>query len=224
MKKKIVLISLFILPVVIYLFFASGIYHFGELPVLTEKVGDLEAFSTEDGQKVKLDEKITVLGFLGNDFSTKKSSVYNLHEEIYKGNYDYDTNFQMVMVLPKDTESQVADLKLELSRYAKIDKWRFVYGDDFEIKELFQSLQTPFSLNSDLGSDYVFIIDKKSSLRGRLPDEENDKIYGYNANLVSELHNLMDDDVKVVLAEYNLALKKNYKVSRRDSFLKQKKK
>ena len=36
MKKPLVLGILFILPLVIYLFFASGVNRFGRLPVLTE--------------------------------------------------------------------------------------------------------------------------------------------------------------------------------------------
>jgi len=41
MKKAFVLVVLFILPIVAYLFFASGINNFGRLPVLTENVQDI---------------------------------------------------------------------------------------------------------------------------------------------------------------------------------------
>ena len=33
-------------------------------------------------------------------------------------------------------------------------------------------------------------------------------LYGYNAESVAEINNKMEDDVKVILAEYRLALKK----------------
>ena len=40
---------------------------------------------------------------------------------------------------------------------------------------------------------------------------------GYNTTLASELHNEMTDDVKIILREYRLALKKN-KNERKDAF------
>ena len=53
------------------------------------------------------------------------------------------------------------------------------------------------------GSPYVFIIDK----RGR---NDSDGIsFGYDMRSVAELNNYMIDDVKIILAEYRLALKKN---------------
>jgi hypothetical protein len=46
-------------------------------------------------------------------------------------------------------------------------------------------------------------------LRGRDDDEDVGTLFGYNASSVAELNNKMTDDVKVILAEYRLALKKN---------------
>lgn len=43
---------------------------------------------------------------------------------------------------------------------------------------------------------------------------------GYDATSVADLNNKMIDDVKVILAEYRLALKKYDKTSTRDSYLK----
>ena len=45
MKKYIVLTILFVLPLVVYLFFASGINHFAKLPVLTNDVYDISKIS-----------------------------------------------------------------------------------------------------------------------------------------------------------------------------------
>ena len=53
----------------------------------------------------------------------------------------------------------------------------------------------------------MFIIDKKGFLRGR---NDSDGIkFGYDMRSVAELNNYMVDDVKIILAEYRLALKKN---------------
>ena len=56
MKKKIVLAVLFILPVVVYLFFASGVNNFGRLPILTENVVDVAQMDSN----VQLKDKITI--------------------------------------------------------------------------------------------------------------------------------------------------------------------
>jgi hypothetical protein len=45
-------------------------------------------------------------------------------------------------------------------------------------------------------------------LRGRDDDEDIGTLFGYNAESVAEINNKMEDDIKVILAEYRLALKK----------------
>ena len=55
----------------------------------------------------------------------------------------------------------------------------------------------------------MFIIDKESKLRGRDDDEDQKIKYGFNTISVADLNNKMEDDVKIILAEYRLALKKN---------------
>ena len=75
------------------------------------------------------------------------------------------------------------------------------------LKKSFESLGTDLKLDEFHGSPYVFIIDKKGFLRGR---NDSDGIkFGYDMRSVAELNNYMVDDVKIILAEYRLALKKN---------------
>lgn len=204
MKKTFVLVVLFILPLVAYMFFASGVNNFGRLPTLTENVRDLEAFYPDE----TLNGKITILGFLGYDSELKKGNAFNLNQKIYKPFYEF-RDFQMVMVLPKGSEDKVEELKKELAGLADIKNWKFIYGEDREIKELFNSLQSNLVLDEKLGSPYVFIIDKDRNLRGRSDDEDEGFKYGFDATSVADLNNKMEDDVKVILAEYRLALKKN---------------
>ena len=78
-----------------------------------------------------------------------------------------------------------------------------------EIKSLFASLKTDLQLDENLGTPYVFIVDKDLNLRGRTQDEDEGTKYGFNSNSVADLNNKMEDDVKIILAEYRLALKKN---------------
>ena len=73
-------------------------------------------------------------------------------------------------------------------------------------------------IEKQLEKQNVFIVDKKLNLRGRKGKSvKGDEEYkeGYNTTLVSELHNEMTDDVKVILAEYRLALKRNKNASRK---------
>lgn len=204
MKKTFVLVVLFVFPLVAYLFFASGVNHFGRLPVLTEGIEDLSAITPSETFK----NKITILGFPGTAVEMKKGNAFNLNQKIYKPFYEFH-DFQMVMLLPEGTEAKVAELKKELATLVDIRKWKFVYGSPAQIKSLFNSMNTSLSLDETLASPYVFIIDKEQNLRGRKDDEEEGTKYGFDSSSVAELNNKMEDDVKIILAEYRLALKKN---------------
>lgn len=204
MKKKIVLGVLFILPVVVYLFFASGVNNFGRLPVLSENVSNI---STLDPH-LQLKDKITILGFLGKNVGAKQGNAFNLNQKIYKRFGEFN-DFQIVMVVPKGNEEQVVELKNELGKLSNVDKWHFAFGSDAEIKELFDSLKSNIDLDEELFTPNVFIIDKDLKLRGRTNDEDEGVKYGFDTSSVAELNNKMVDDVKIILAEYRLALKKN---------------
>ncbi|MGB5403620.1 MAG: hypothetical protein WBN13_06555 [Robiginitalea sp.] len=204
MKKTVVLVVLFVLPLVVYMFFASGVTNFGRLPVLTEQVSELDAFRGD----ARLEGKITILGFPGRDNPSGKSNAFNLNQKIYKPFYEF-TDFQVVMVLPEGQEEFVADLKKELGTLVDIGQWEFVYGTPEDIEKFFQSLQTDLQLDASGGSSYVFIVDKERKLRGRKTDDDVGTKYGFNTSSVADLNNKMKDDVKIILAEYRLALKKN---------------
>ena len=93
------------------------------------------------------------------------------------------------------------------------ENWKFALGSPEAIEQLFFSMGTNGVLNESFASNNAFIIDKERNLRGRLDDEDYGKMYGYNASNYADINNKMSDDIKVVLAEYRLALKK-YKADR----------
>ena len=208
-KKYFVLCILFIFPIVIYLFFASGKNNFALLPVLTENVNEIKNFKTLSGEKIQLEDKISILGFWGEDLSEKKGDALNLNQKIYKRFYQFN-DFQFVMVLENGQQDQVNILKEELQEGVGTDlvKWRFVFGSSDEIQDLFDSLRTNLNLSQGKSSPYVFIIDKEVNLRGRDDDEDVGTLYGFNSQSVAEINNKMVDDVKVILAEYRRAWKK----------------
>ncbi|MFH6602379.1 hypothetical protein ACEZ3G_02740 [Maribacter algicola] len=204
MKKSFVLFVLFILPLVVYLFFASGVNNFGKLATLTEKVNGLNGRPSS----ITLNDKITILGFLGNDLDNKKGHAFNLNQKIYKRFYEFD-DFQFVMVVPEGVEEKTVGLRKELGALSDTGKWNFIFMQEQDIAELFGSLNTNLSLDESLSTPYVFIIDKDRNLRGRDDDEDVGTKYGFDATSVADLNNKMVDDVKIILAEYRLALKKN---------------
>ena len=208
-KKYFVLCILFIFPIVIYLFFASGKNNFALLPVLTEDVNEIKNFKTLSGEKIQLEDKISILGFWGEDLSEKKGDALNLNQKIYKRFYQFN-DFQFVMVLENGQQDNVNLLKEELQEGVGTDlvKWRFAFGSPDEIQELFDSLKTNLNLSKGKSSPYVFIIDKEVNLRGRDDDEDVGTLYGFNSQSVAEINNKMVDDVKVILAEYRRAWKK----------------
>lgn len=203
MKKTFVLVVLFVLPIVAYLFFASGVTNFGKLAQLTKDVHEID-FSDQ----VQFKGKITVLGFLGSDVEGRKGNAFNLNQKIYKRFYEFG-DFQFVMLISKNQESEVEALKTELATLADNDKWNFVYASDEQINSIFKSLKTDIELDAKYSTPYVFIVDKDLTLRGRSNDEDDGTKYGFNSNSVADLNNKMVDDVKIILAEYRLALKKN---------------
>jgi len=210
-KKYLVLGVLFLLPLSMYMFFASGKDNFGRLPTLSKNVAELSNF-TSQADTLVLNGKITILGFLGNDPMANKVNAYNLAHKIYKKYRGFD-DFQFVYLLPEGTQGDASRLRDRIEEIAPADHWIFAFGSDQEIRRVFDSLNTDHILKQDLSSPYVFIIDKNRSLRGRDDDEDVGVLYGFDSSDYAEINNKMDDDVKVLLAEYRLALKK-YKADR----------
>ena len=208
-QKFIVLGILFIFPIVIYLFFASGKNNFAKLPVLTTGVMDLNSFIHLREDNVLLNNHITVLCYWGSDLNLKKGDAFNLNQKIYKRFYQFK-DFQFVALITNDQEDQVGFLEEELSKGAGTDliNWKFMKGSSKDIEKHFKSLKTTLDLDAKYSTPYVFIIDKNSDLRGRDDDEDTGTLFGYNAESVAEINNKMEDDIKVILAEYRLALKK----------------
>ena len=188
---------------VAYLFFASGINNFAKLPVLTENIEELELITNEE-----FNNKISILLFLGNDIENREGDALNLNQKIYKRFYQFK-DFQFISISPLGNENKSKLLKEKLSSGTNTDmkNWSFIHLDKDKINELFLSLNTNLELDENLSSPYAYIIDKFSSLRGR--DDSDGIKFGYDSRSVADINNNMLDDVKIILAEYRLALKKN---------------
>lgn len=207
-KNKLVLAIIFFGPLIFYLFLLTGTNNFAKLPVLTEKVNDVKHLNSNP--RVTFQNNISIVVFLGDDLLQHKTNALNLNEKIYKHFYGFK-DFQFVVVLPKGAEEKANQLKKELGATTNVDKWFLVYGTKGEVSDLFDSFKTNFKLDNHSYTQNAFIIDREMNLRGRNDDEDTDGgiLYGYNAESVATVHQEMVDDVKVVVAEYRLSLKKN---------------
>jgi len=218
MKKNSVLFVLFILPIVAYLFFASGVNSFISLPTLTKNIPDVSNWKSIDGTPVTLTNKITILGFIGTDVAMHRGSVFNLYETIYDKYKDFK-DFQVVMILPEGTQSEVQKLlNNDLTKLGTNKGWNFVFATPIQINDFYKKLQLVGKLDSTLSTPNVFIIDKKRNLRGRKgADKKGEPEYkeGYDTVLVSDLYNKMMDDMKIIIYEYRAALKRNNNATRK---------
>ncbi|MGL2962955.1 hypothetical protein ACSVH2_03930 [Flavobacterium sp. RSB2_4_14] len=212
MKKNIVLFVLFILPIVAYLFFASGVNIFITLPTITPKVSDVnQQWKSLNGETVTLNKKITILGFTGEDIIMNSGNFFTLNQKIYN-KYRAFKDFQFVFVAPDGTQEQAKKLLKELAKLSDVSGYHFVFAPANEIQPYYDNLKLLGKLDAKLGTPNVFIIDKKRNLRGRKGKSnkgEPEYKEGYNTTSAAELHNDMMDDVKIILAEYRLALKRN---------------
>ena len=206
-KKRAVLFLLFIFPLMFYLVLSSGINNFAKLPVITKNIADISLIDST--RSTSLESKISIICFLGEDMQKIKGGVFNLNQKIYKPFYGFK-DFQMIAIYPKGKENEVAELKKEIGAFTDMQKWKFIASSKAEIEAFYGAFNTDEPL-VNLYSPKAFLIDKEMGLRGRLDDKDskNGKLFGYNMASVAELNNKMKDDVKVVLAEYRLALKKN---------------
>ncbi len=209
-KKFWVLFTIFFFPLALYLFLITGTNNFAKLPVLTEQVGDVKQFVADDDAAISLDGKISILCFLGEDLEHSQTNALNLNQKIYKRFNKFD-DFQFLVILPKGKEVEAKELEKKIAFATDMSRFRFLFGSSQEIEAFFSSLKTNYTLDEKSYSKYAFIIDKDRHLRGRIDDEDvtNGVLYGYAAETVAPIHNKMVDDVKVLVAEYRMALKKN---------------
>jgi len=212
MRKKIVLLGLLALPLVLYIYFSMAKHNSLFLPVITKNVNELPSGKTFTDSVVQLSGNISIVGFLGNNVVKRKESIFNLDQKI-NGKYRAFKNFQIVMLMPDGTQESVKKIEQELKVMGDISNWKFVFTSPGAIKKFYTSLKVKEPLDNDLGSFNVFIVDKTLNLRGRRGQTKNklDNEYkdGYNTFSASELHNQMTDDVKILLREYRLALRRN---------------
>ena len=218
-KNKIVLIILFIFPIITYLIFASAKHNSLFLKTISENNKELSSeWTSLSGEKVQLQNKITVLGFVGKDVYENKTNLFNLNQKIYNKYFGFK-DFQFVMIAPQGTENECAEILENFNVLTKdLSGWKFVFAPTNEIEDYYNSYNLVSHLDENFGTPNVILIDKNRNHRGRKGKNKNgEEEYkeSYNTISAADLHNDMSDDVKILLREYRLALKKN---KRKDEF------
>lgn len=213
-KSKIVLILLFVFPLLMYFIFSSATHNSLFLPIIStnhnELPVDLKPESTKDS--VQLKGKITILCFSGTNIDNIKGDLFNLNQKIYN-KYNGFNDFQVVLVAPNGTEKEINTVLNAFQNLTKdTNNWNVVYGTTSAIASFYNSFNFKTPLNQDFGTSQIFILDKEIALRGRKGKNKKGEVeYRESYNMISaaDLHNEMTDDVKILLREYRLALKKN---------------
>lgn len=212
MKNKLVLIVLLALPIVIYMIFATASHNSLFLPTISRNNLELPQWKSYNNQPIQLKNKITVLGFVGNNIKKNQGNLFNLNQKIY-GKYVGFKDFQVVMIAEEGAEDQVKELLEKLGGFTEdLNGWKFVFAKKAEMQTYYNSFKLRYQLDANLSTSNVIIIDKDKNHRGRKGKNKQGKDEykeSYNTTSAADLHNDMSDDVKIMLREYRLALKRN---------------
>ena len=218
MKKKLVLIALFVLPVVAYLFFSSGVYNFAKLPMKTVKVANVDQFALREikvadlttDEPLTLEGRVSLVGYLGDQLKSNLGYTANLNLMVYKYFERYE-DFQLILFVNPGNEKAITDLKIELGRIFNVSKMRFIAVSKEKARAHFKSLGTGLDLTPGGDHPDVFIIDRARALRAG-HDEKKPNEFGYDFTQAVEM-GYIKEHIKILLAEYRLALKKNNNAS-----------
>ena len=132
-KKYIVLVSLFIIPIGVYLFFALASHNSLFLDTINKNVPDFpENWTSENDTKITLDNKITILAFAGLDFEKNKGNFFNLNQKIYN-KYKGFQDFQLVVIAPKESKADIDNFLSEMKRISNTTGWKIIYVENDEI-------------------------------------------------------------------------------------------
>jgi hypothetical protein len=214
MKKKLVLIALFVLPIVTYLFFTTSVANFSSLPIITTGVEDIAKYDVKevdtpfnDTVTLQLKDKVSIIGYLGDQLKTNVGYTANLNLTIFKY-YQGFSEFQMIFFVNPGSEAQVEEVKESLARVTDVTKLRFVEATPEQARSHFDGLKTPYAADMNGYSPFVFVVDKELNVRSRNDDLKKLNDYGYDLTQAVEM-GYLKEDIMVVLAAYRLALRKN---------------
>lgn len=226
LKKALVLFALLLLPTLLYLVLTTGKHNFVNLPHLVTESGDTAkippfSFINQDGKTITNADykgKIYVADFF---FTTCPGICKTMTANMLRLQKEFEKNKDFYLL--SHTVNPEKDTVETLRRYARdkganTQNWNFVTGSKDSIYKIAASYfanASPDSLapGGFLHSEFFILVDKEGNIRCRKEDDGNIKAV-YDGTSEADMRKLKDD-IKVLIAEYNLALKKNNNASPR---------
>lgn len=227
-KKFIILFAILFLPTILYLLFVygKGEQNFAHLPFVTytDVNGETQnrrapdfSFVNQDGDTITNDElngKVYLVDFF---FTSCPSICPIMTANMMKvqERFAHFEDFRSISftVDPKrDTPAVLNEYAQQ--RLIKTDKWHFLTGQQDSLysvayKYLSSAMEDSLAQGGFLHTEYFVLVDKEGFLRSR--DDEHGNVIGvYDGTDAQHIRDLIDD-IKVLMAEYNLELKKNRK-------------
>jgi protein SCO1/2 len=225
-KKVLLIVIILFLPSAIYLYLIQGEHNFAHLPMLTvtDELGEISyrtvepyEFLDQNGEpftQKKVDGKIHVVDF----FFTRCPSICQIMTENMK-NLHRKFNMYEDFALISHTVDPQYDTTFVLKNYARersidFENWHFVTGNKDSIyntafEYLSSAMEDSAAPGGFLHTEYFVLLDKEGRIRSR--EDDNGNIIGvYDGTSKVQVNNLIDD-IKVLMAEYQLELKKNNK-------------
>ena len=214
-----VLVILFALPILAYLFFLSAEHGFNTLPVVKNEVGSLSEFTSVGNSQTivttgdkELTNQITLLSIYGSDPQQHKLSILNMNEKMYKTFSEF-SDLQFVTLFTQEGWEAFEPILYQMDITTDVSRYKYFVGTGQQIIEFYNTLGMQSSLDDQLSTSKVFLIDKDGALRGRPEDKDRkeEEIRGYQTASMADMKNYLVEDTRILLAEYRRALKKNNK-------------
>ena len=193
------------------------------MDIVNQNISDLDLFTSQSKETIKLKGNITVLGFLGTNPLDHEVAVSNIKELVYD-KFKGFKRFQIVFVLPNGAQDDAEKLQNKIKSYEDVKFWYYVFGQPNDIQNLYSKLKSNISMSSDLSTEDIFIIDQDLHQRGRLDDRDKRELksnkpiyplYSYNCIDIRSIKNKMSDDLRVLFTEYRQKRKGDFDSSKR---------
>jgi len=225
-KKYLILFTILLLPTILYLLFVygQGEQNFAHLPFVTYTDVNGEThnrqapdfgFVNQDSTLVTLQDlkgKVYVVDF----FFTSCPSICPIMTanmlKLQKRFSSFDDFAQLSFTVDPERDTPAVLKEYAEQRMINTDKWHFLTGEKDSIYSvaydyLSSAMEDPSAPGGFLHTEYFVLVDKEGNLRSR-EDEQGNIIGVYDGTEAQDIRDLIDD-IKVLIAEYNLELKKN---------------
>ena len=225
-KKYLILFLILFAPTLAYLVFVRGEHNFAHLPFITytDVNGEVQkrkapdfTFVNQNGDTISksdLDGKIYLVDFF---FTSCPSICPVMTANLMKieNRFSHYDEFAILShtVDPKRDRPEVLK-EYATARNITSKDWHFLTGEKDSLyavayKYLSSAMEDDSAPGGFLHTEYFVLVDKEGVMRSR--EDDNGNIIGvYDGTNAQHIRDLIDD-IKVLIAEYNLELKKNNK-------------